>query len=60
MELIVEMDVVCPHCGESFPLQIDTSQGNQSVIEDCAVCCQPITIRIDCRPGSVLKIKEER
>jgi len=60
MELIVEIEVVCPHCGESFSLQIDTSQGNQSVIEDCAVCCQPITIRIDCCPGSVLEIKEER
>jgi hypothetical protein len=60
MELIVEMEVVCPRCGESFPLQIDTSQGNQSVIEDCAICCQSITMRIDCRPGSVLEIKEER
>ena len=60
MELIVEIEVVCPHCGESFSLQIDTSQGNQSVIEDCALCCQPITIRIDCYPGSVLEIKEER
>jgi hypothetical protein len=60
MELIVEMEVVCPRCGESFPLQIDTSQGTQSVIEDCAVCCQPITVRIDCRPGSVLEITEER
>jgi len=60
MELIVEMEVVCPRCGESFPLQIDTSQGNQSLIEDCAVCCQPITIWIDCRPGSVLEVKEER
>jgi hypothetical protein len=60
MELIVEMEVVCPRCGESFPLQIDTSQGNQSVIEDCAICCQPITMRIVCRPGSVLEIKEER
>jgi phage terminase large subunit GpA-like protein len=58
MELTVEIDVTCPHCGEAFPLQIDTSQGEQSLIEDCTVCCQPIALTIHCRPGEVLSVSE--
>ena len=26
MEMLVETEITCPHCGETFPLQIDTSQ----------------------------------
>src|SRR5438067_1350154 len=44
MELIIESEITCPHCGESFPLQIDTSQSEQSFIEDCTVCCRPINL----------------
>ena len=55
MELLVEMDVACPHCGEVFPLQIGTSQGNHSMVEDCSVCCSPITLQVDCWLGEVSK-----
>ena len=56
MELIVETAITCPHCGEVFPLQIDTSQAEQSLIEDCTVCCQPISLTISCEPGAVVEL----
>ncbi|HME87933.1 MAG TPA: CPXCG motif-containing cysteine-rich protein [Chthoniobacterales bacterium] len=56
MEFLVETEITCPHCGEVFPLQIDTSQSKQSLIEDCAVCCQPITLRIRSLPGVVVDL----
>ena len=56
MELNVEAEVTCPHCGEVFTLQIDTSQGDQSLIEDCTVCCRPINLTIRCRPGEILEL----
>ena len=59
MDLLAEIDVACPHCGETFPLQIDTSQGNQTMVEDCSVCCRPITLQLECRPGEVLSVREE-
>jgi hypothetical protein len=59
MELLVEMDVACPHCGEIFPLQIDTSQGDHSMVEDCSVCCRPIMLRVNCRPGEVFRVEED-
>jgi Cysteine-rich CPXCG len=56
MQLIVETEITCPHCGEVFPLQIDTSQSEQSLIEDCTVCCQPINLTIRCQPGIVVDL----
>ena len=56
VEFVVEANITCPHCGEVFPLQIDTSQREQSLIEDCTVCCQPITLTIRCDPGEVVDI----
>jgi phage terminase large subunit GpA-like protein len=58
MELTIETEITCPHCGEVFPLQIDTSQREQSLIEDCTVCCRPIALTIQCRPGEVLSVSE--
>ncbi|MCA0893123.1 CPXCG motif-containing cysteine-rich protein [Microbulbifer agarilyticus] len=36
----------CPYCGEIISLLIDTSAGDQHYIEDCAVCCRPIQVRV--------------
>ncbi len=58
MDLSVETDVACPHCGELFPLLVDTSQGEQFLVEDCSVCCRPINLTIRCRPGEVLELRE--
>jgi len=58
MELHVEADITCPHCGESFPLLIDTSEREQSLVEDCSVCCRPILLTIRCRPGEIIEICE--
>jgi len=38
--------VGCPYCGEEFETTIDCSAGDQSYIEDCYVCCQPIEFSI--------------
>lgn len=36
----------CPYCGERFETSADLSAGSQSYVEDCAVCCSPITIAL--------------
>jgi len=36
----------CPYCGEAIELLIDDSAGDQQYIEDCHVCCRPITITV--------------
>jgi len=57
VQFTVETDVTCPHCGETFPLLIDTSQSEQTLVEDCAVCCRPMTLTIQSRPGEVLNVE---
>lgn len=39
-------EVQCPYCGESIVLMIDDSAGTQCYIEDCQVCCRPITVAV--------------
>jgi hypothetical protein len=36
----------CPYCGEAFETSADLSAGSQHYIEDCAVCCRPIEVRL--------------
>ena len=36
----------CPYCGESFGSSVDCSAGSQGYIEDCAICCRPIEVRV--------------
>jgi cysteine-rich CPXCG protein len=57
MELMVESEIVCPHCGEPFALILDTSLPEQSIIEDCTVCCRPIALSVRSRPGEILDLQ---
>ena len=54
MNLLVETEVECPHCGEAWALSVDTSQGDYVTIEDCTVCCRPIQFSFECEPGEVV------
>lgn len=49
MNCVEERNVRCPYCGENFGVVIDCSLDDQSYVEDCAVCCQPVvlTVHID-------------
>lgn len=45
--LLDMQDVECPYCGEIISLALDSSAGSQRYIEDCHVCCRPITVALD-------------
>ena len=55
--VLVEIQIQCPHCGEIITSTADTSQGDYSTIEDCEVCCAPMTIEIVCEPGRVEEVR---
>jgi len=59
MQLLVETEVTCPFCFESFITLVDTSQGDLDTIEDCTVCCRPMNLRITCSPGEVESVEIE-
>lgn len=55
-----ESEVQCPFCGETFTIIVDTSVSRQTYIEDCSVCCRPITFSVECEEGYVISINAER
>ena len=47
----------CPYCGESIELLIDTSVAQQQYIEDCQVCCRPITLNVEVDDDGELQVR---
>ena len=45
--MLDSQDIECPYCGEVINLALDASAGPQRYIEDCHVCCRPITVVLD-------------
>ncbi|TYP77309.1 CPXCG motif-containing cysteine-rich protein [Aquimarina intermedia] len=35
----------CPYCWENISMLLDASVANQTYIEDCEICCNPIELR---------------
>ena len=51
--------IICPHCWEQIQVVIDTSEPEQSYIEDCSVCCRPIALTVSTTDGEVLDVAAE-
>ncbi|NVJ61699.1 MAG: CPXCG motif-containing cysteine-rich protein [Gammaproteobacteria bacterium] len=49
-----EITDYCPYCGEPISLLIDCSDLSQKYIEDCEVCCRPITVNIVITPDGAI------
>lgn len=46
MKLLEEASVDCPYCGECITVLLNEEELGQEYIEDCQVCCKPITFTI--------------
>lgn len=57
MALMEYLERDCPYCGESSLLAIDLSVSEQSYIEDCQVCCRPMSVSVRIEgPGQLLTV----
>jgi hypothetical protein len=52
-------EVTCPYCGETITLLLDLSVEEQSYIEDCSVCCQPMTVSYRAAAGELADVSVE-
>lgn len=43
---VLEVEVQCPYCWESFVLLVDASVEEQEYVEDCEICCRPIDFSV--------------
>jgi len=53
-------EVSCPYCGETITVFLDLSVESQSYIEDCSVCCQPMTISYSATDGELAFVSAEQ
>lgn len=49
----------CPYCWEKISILLDLTGGSQSYVEDCEVCCQPISINFDAQDGELNNFSAE-
>ncbi len=53
----LEATYVCDSCGEEIVVPVDISAGaRQDYVEDCPVCCHPMTLRVDIDPDGDARI----
>ncbi|MEH6585825.1 MAG: CPXCG motif-containing cysteine-rich protein [Halioglobus sp.] len=56
MASLEEKAVSCPYCGESIEVLIDHEEVGQTYIEDCQVCCRPISFKVEADSGGYLSV----
>lgn len=48
----------CPHCAAEISVLLDVSEdGEQTYIEDCEVCCRPITLSFTTENGELVSFE---
>lgn len=56
----VERRIRCPWCAATFEIILDLSAGDQSYVEDCQVCCQPMQLTFQTDGQQSLALQVER
>lgn len=52
--------IQCPYCGETIETVIDCSVSEQTYIEDCQVCCRPITLAVTVAGDAIIDLAARR
>lgn len=52
---MIEQCFQCPHCWEEIMVLLDASVAQQTYVEDCQVCCNPIEITVSFQDGTLTK-----
>lgn len=56
---MLEHFFTCPYCWEPISMLLDTSMNEQSYIEDCEVCCNPIQIQVIFEHGTLIAFEAD-
>jgi hypothetical protein len=55
----IPAEILCPWCGQSGQVMVDTSIATQRWVVDCEVCCRPISVSAECGDGEILSLDVE-
>lgn len=56
---MIEKFFICPYCFEQISVLVDPSLPSQQYVEDCEVCCNPISVNIEVKNGAIEKFFAE-
>ena len=57
MNQLIEKSIGCPYCGERIKILVDSSDMEQQYIEDCQVCCKPISLLVSESVNGELEVR---
>jgi len=57
--MLEEYFFTCPYCWEKISMLLDLTSGGQTYVEDCEVCCNPISIYFDVENGAVASFQAD-
>tara|TARA_R110001583_G_scaffold6877_3_gene34501 strand:+ start:616 stop:816 length:201 start_codon:yes stop_codon:yes gene_type:complete len=60
INMLIEHSITCPYCSEQFSILVDGSEPDAEYVEDCQVCCQPMTVIVELDDDNVLQRMEVR
>jgi hypothetical protein len=61
MDDLPETTIGCPYCGELIDVLVNPEDAGTEYVEDCQVCCRPISILVlhDSGGGFSLSVRSE-
>lgn len=51
---VIEHPFTCPYCWESITMLLDLTVEDQNYVEDCEVCCNPISVNFRAQQGAIV------
>jgi transcription elongation factor Elf1 len=51
---VIEHPFTCPYCWESITMLLDLTVDDQNYVEDCEVCCNPISLDFRAERGEIV------
>lgn len=60
MSLQEECFLDCPYCGEPISVLVDCSLEQQTYVEDCQVCCQPMVLQVTVDEEGIASVCAQR
>lgn len=57
---VVEHSFTCPYCWEAITMLLDLTVADQSYVEDCEVCCNPISLHFRAEQGEVVEFDAQQ
>jgi Cysteine-rich CPXCG len=52
--VVMEHSFTCPYCWQTISMVLDVSVPEQTYVEDCEVCCQPIEVSYTAEDEAVI------